>query len=181
MQLEHYVNIGIYLRESRESLNLTIDQVAVALNIRPQYLIDIENGDLSKLPSKVYVRGYIKNYANYLGLDKTKVLAAYESLFNESAQKFFVPENSRKENNPKRHIVFFCVLSLIALFWINNNSKYQYVEDKIPELKEEYKLPEQLESCLTNYEIICFLELRSSQAVINYRHAVGLDESEFQY
>ena len=45
--LDNYTDIGRYLRDSRESLNLHLEDVAHALNIRYRYLLAIEEGKFS--------------------------------------------------------------------------------------------------------------------------------------
>ncbi len=61
--------LGSLLRQTREARGLTIAEVAHDTFIRSQYLIALEKGDLSKLPEMVYVRGFIKHYGEYLGLN----------------------------------------------------------------------------------------------------------------
>lgn len=66
--------IGQKLKESREDQRLTIDKVFEATRIRVQYLQALEEDDLSIMPSAVQARGYLRNYAEFLGLDVEKLL-----------------------------------------------------------------------------------------------------------
>jgi len=61
--------LGSLLRQTREARGLTLTDVANDTFIRSQYLQALEEADLSRLPEPVYVQGFIKRYANYLGLD----------------------------------------------------------------------------------------------------------------
>jgi cytoskeletal protein RodZ len=61
--------LGSLLRQTREARGLTIAEVSHDTFIRSQYLLALEQGDLSKLPEMVYVRGFIKHYGEYLGLN----------------------------------------------------------------------------------------------------------------
>jgi len=61
--------LGSLLRQTREARGLTLAEVANDTLIRSQYLQALEEADLSKLPEPVYVQGFLKRYANYLGLD----------------------------------------------------------------------------------------------------------------
>lgn len=61
--------LGSLLRQTREARGLTLTEVANDTFIRSQYLQALEEADLSRLPEPVYVQGFIKRYANYLGLD----------------------------------------------------------------------------------------------------------------
>lgn len=61
--------LGNTLREERERQNLSIDDIEQGTSIRALYIEAIENGEYDKLPGEVYTRGFIKNYAKFLGLD----------------------------------------------------------------------------------------------------------------
>ena len=70
-------DIGRLLRETREKLGLTHQEVERATRIRTRYLEAMERGDLSSLPSSVQARGFLRNYSDYLGLDPDDVLLMY--------------------------------------------------------------------------------------------------------
>ena len=68
---------GELLRERRQQLRLDLDAVAEALCIKPVYLAAIEQGRTEELPGPTYAIGFIRAYANYLGLDGERVLDIY--------------------------------------------------------------------------------------------------------
>ncbi|MFQ3612164.1 MAG: RodZ domain-containing protein [Cyanobacteriota bacterium] len=61
--------LGSLLRQTREARGLTLTEVANDTFIRSQYLQALEQADLSRLPEPVYAQGFLKRYADYLGLD----------------------------------------------------------------------------------------------------------------
>lgn len=61
--------LGLILRTTRESLHLTLDEIQERTKIRKRYLQAIEEGDFTILPGLVYARGFVKSYAEQLGLD----------------------------------------------------------------------------------------------------------------
>ncbi len=63
---------------------LTLEKVFESTRIRVQYLQALEEDDLSVMPSPVQARGYLRNYAEFLGLDVAKLL---EELRESSTQK----------------------------------------------------------------------------------------------
>lgn len=67
--------IGQRLKAEREEQRLTLEKVFEATRIRVQYLQALEADDLSVMPSPVQARGYLRNYAEYLGLDVDRVLS----------------------------------------------------------------------------------------------------------
>jgi len=68
--------IGQRLKAEREDQRLTIEKVFEATRIRIPYLQALEADDLSKMPSPVQARGYLRNYVEFLGLN-------YEQLLND--------------------------------------------------------------------------------------------------
>lgn len=68
--------IGQRLKAEREEQRLTIEKVFEVTRIRIPYLQALEADDLSKMPSPVQARGYLRNYAEFLGLN-------YEQMLNE--------------------------------------------------------------------------------------------------
>lgn len=66
--------IGQRLKVEREEQHLTLEKVFEATRIRVQYLQALEADDLSVMPSPVQARGYLRNYAEYLGLDVDRIL-----------------------------------------------------------------------------------------------------------
>ncbi len=66
--------IGQRLKAAREAQRLTLEQAFEATRIRVAYLRALEEDDLSVMPSPVQARGYLRNYAEYLGLDLNRLL-----------------------------------------------------------------------------------------------------------
>jgi cytoskeleton protein RodZ len=66
--------IGQRLKIEREEQRLTLEKVFEATRIRVPYLQALEADDLSVLPSPVQARGYLRNYAEFLGLDFESIL-----------------------------------------------------------------------------------------------------------
>ncbi len=70
--------LGEILRQAREDKGLSLAQVEEAIKIRCTYLQALEEGDFERLPAPVYLRGFLKNYAQFLGLDVEQMLSLYE-------------------------------------------------------------------------------------------------------
>ena len=61
--------IGRLLEHRRKERGLTLEEVEQATKIRKRYLTGLERENYAILPDAVYARGFLKTYANYLGLD----------------------------------------------------------------------------------------------------------------
>ena len=66
--------IGEALRSTREHRGLSIDQVAQDTRISPRFLEALEAEQFHELPAPVYVRGFLRSYANYLKMDAQPLL-----------------------------------------------------------------------------------------------------------
>ena len=69
--------LGQTLRAAREVRGLDIARAERETRIRSRYLVALEEGDYRDLPSPVYTRGFVRNYALYLGLDADLCLDIY--------------------------------------------------------------------------------------------------------
>ncbi len=70
---------GSQLKAAREAVNMTIEQAAERLHLLRETVIALEEEDTSKLPSRVFTLGYLKNYARILDLPESH----FQGLFNE--------------------------------------------------------------------------------------------------
>ncbi|MDT8901365.1 RodZ domain-containing protein [Anaeroselena agilis] len=76
--------VGELLRTEREKQNMTVKDIEKATSIRALYIQAIEDGKYDVLPGEVYLKGFIRNYASYLGLNPQQVLDVYRD--NQSPQ-----------------------------------------------------------------------------------------------
>ncbi|HSW98039.1 MAG TPA: helix-turn-helix domain-containing protein [Candidatus Saccharimonadales bacterium] len=88
--------LGQRLKEERIAKNLTIEEVAKATKIRPQFITAIEQSNYKKLPSKAYAQGFVKNYIAFLGLPPRDSLAMFRREFNEKEYVDILPESFTK-------------------------------------------------------------------------------------
>ena len=67
-------SLGTSLRKLRESKKLSLRNVEDKLHIRRAYLEAIEKGEYEAIPSEIYVRGFLRSYARFLGVSSEKCL-----------------------------------------------------------------------------------------------------------
>lgn len=126
IEIRDYNDIGNYLRDVRESHRLDVREIAQQLNIRAKYLVALESGQLSDIPGKVYARGYLQNYAEYLGLDKHEIAEAFDRVqANPKQVKYFVPEPTERNYQPGMLMVGSAigVVLLIYLYWYSTHKE----------------------------------------------------------
>jgi cytoskeletal protein RodZ len=109
---------GSKLKQIREERNITLEQVAKSTRIRLSILQDLENDEYTDLGSRVQIRGFLKLYADFLGvpLEETTPLITVEEApisdasTNQSAEELKAPSEvipppkvkSSKKKEPKR-------------------------------------------------------------------------------
>jgi transcriptional regulator with XRE-family HTH domain len=72
-------SLGIWLRRTREARQMDLEDVEQALRIRRRYLQALEMGDYEALPGAIQARGFLRNYARFLGLPVDDALARYDA------------------------------------------------------------------------------------------------------
>lgn len=70
---------GADLRAARERLAWPLHDAAAALRIRPAYLQALEDGELNRLPGNAYALGFLRSYADALGLDPAEMLRRFKA------------------------------------------------------------------------------------------------------
>lgn len=87
---------GHILREARETKGLTIKDVQQEIRINVAYIEALEQGEYDTLPSPVHARGFLRNYARFLGLDPQPLLDQYERQLGGNAPPTAVLDSSEK-------------------------------------------------------------------------------------
>lgn len=103
--------VGEILRSEREKRGMTVKDIEAATHIRALYISAIEDGHYHVLPGEVYLKGFIRNYANLLGLDSVALLTLYkeglqppapapEPGLSREAPQNKAMQDSQEENEP---------------------------------------------------------------------------------
>lgn len=100
---------GEMLRTAREEKGLDISTVSRDTTIDSTYIANMENEAESAFPGESYLTGFLRNYAEYLGLDAKEVLSLYH---NKTLQESPVPVALLAKEHKNRGPVLALVLSL---------------------------------------------------------------------
>lgn len=120
MDFGGYADLGSKLKDLREKRNLSLDQVSKRLNIRGHYIKALEEGRVTAIPGQIYVEGYIRNYADYLGVDSDLMVASYRGSGGRSnnGDNFMLPEIANDEMRPGKNILLIALLLLAVIYGI---------------------------------------------------------------
>ena len=72
-------SVGTILREARLAKGITVEDVEAATNIRSTFITYLENEEYDKTPGEFFVKGAIRTYGNFLGLDGLKLVETYKA------------------------------------------------------------------------------------------------------
>jgi cytoskeleton protein RodZ len=107
--------IGNSLREARERQGLGYPEIELATKIRAKYIRALEEEDFTSIPGDAYIRGFLRTYAEYLGLDGDVYVDEYASRFITSWRDELPPRPERRRiRTPERHLERRAVLLVLA-------------------------------------------------------------------
>lgn len=123
-------SLGLRLRAARQGRNLSLAEASTATRISQRILTALEDDDFAALPAEVFTRGFIKLYAEYLGLDTSEVLTLFTDQENLDPEK---PADRPYRNdilhgtalanplhllkgNPKLRIILILLIALLSFY-----------------------------------------------------------------
>ncbi|MDP2649385.1 MAG: helix-turn-helix domain-containing protein [bacterium] len=113
------IKVGQWLREERTKKSLTIEDIEKSTKIKASFISIIERGEYQKLPSSTYAYGFVGNYAQFLGLPKSKILALFKREFDENKTFKVLPEGFSKDADfPIQRIRLKQASILIIVFFL---------------------------------------------------------------
>ena len=111
--------IGSSLREARTRRQIGVAQVEQATKIRGKYLRALEEEQFDVLPSQTYVKGFLRTYADYLGLDGQLYVDEYNSRFASgdewSARSASRAATHRRERRLQANVVLLALAAIVVL------------------------------------------------------------------
>ncbi|EIJ81426.1 transcriptional regulator, XRE family protein [Bacillus methanolicus PB1] len=143
--------LGNRLKEAREAKGLSLDQLQDLTKIQKRYLKGIEEGNFSMMPGKFYVRAFIKQYAEAVGIEPEELFEQYKNEIPSTYDNELPVQLSRVQSRkritgnsskiidllPKILIGVF-VIGTIALIWYflqtnaRNETKEPVQEKNVP-------------------------------------------------
>lgn len=80
-------SVGEILRTTREKRAISLEAVVEATRIKKEFLEALEKNDFQKISSEVVIKGFIKNYAEFLGLSPQAALSVFKRDFVEKTNR----------------------------------------------------------------------------------------------
>ena len=106
--------LGSLLKNRRQSLGISLDEISSELNLKVSLLQDIENNSLSLELASTYTRGYIRNYASHIGLSVDKVQGFLDLGFKDQRKFQNFSEINQPSSKKGAYLLFFTVSVLLG-------------------------------------------------------------------
>jgi cytoskeletal protein RodZ len=125
-------SLGEYLRAERQARGISLEQISADTRISMDMLRAIEHGNVEQLPAPVLIKGFLKAYAEKIGLAPEEVIVEYQNLIEEARdhqegiEKFhqrLQPQSSKKKLLVL--VVAFTLLTGFIFFWYRPSSVRQ--------------------------------------------------------
>ena len=164
--------VGQILKNARLEKQISLKQASEFLKIRKEFLEALENDNFSVLPSYISIAGFLKNYAEFLGLSSDSVLAIFRRDFSFPKDSTHKKRRSFSFNfnwTPEKILILTIIVSLLGLggylgFQYFSFRKAPFLElisplegEKIFQEKIEVKGKTQPDSLVTINEVPVFL------------------------
>ena len=103
--------LGEYLKRERELRGITLDELSQGTKISKRLLIYMESGQWDQLPGEVFARGFLKSYAEFIGIVPEEILLRFEEekLMEDEEQNVHHQEDQKVRF---QNILFFILLAL---------------------------------------------------------------------
>ena len=122
-------SIGNILRTERETQGRTLTEVSKAVYIKTKYLSALEEENFAAIPGEVYVKGFIRAYASYLGMDGEELVAQYdgpsESVLLQKEAPIAVESGKGRRRRrrktvswPEITIIIGVILFILLIVWL---------------------------------------------------------------
>ncbi len=114
--------VGTMLHDVRTKKKIDLETVAKDLYIKAAYLTAIENSDYENIPADPYGIGFVRSYANYLGLNSTRITQLFKEETDSDKNKnvdylVLEPQNETTAPNPKYLIISLVMIALGYILW----------------------------------------------------------------
>ncbi len=129
-QVAEFETAGSLLKAAREEAEMTLEEAADMLHLLKETVIALEEEDASRLPSRVFTLGYLKNYARILGLPEWRIMELLKEENTEvedvkNLQQPRAPQIRVRQRGRDGHLlikaitwlIVIAIIALLVLWW----------------------------------------------------------------
>jgi cytoskeletal protein RodZ len=167
--------VGDLLHAAREKKGVDLYRAERDTKIRARHLSALEDGDYAELPGAVYAKGFLRNYALYLGLDPTEVLDRWheeQDPVQRTSTVAVVPP-PQPLTDPRSGLTFTpshvvgAVLALVVVLFLGYVGMQLFRFSQVPELRLNGASLIQIAEDQTSYELSGTSPLRATVKAVD--------------
>lgn len=133
--------VGSMMHEARLKKGKKISEIAKDLCIRGAFLEAIESSNYEEIPEPPYGIGFIRSYADYLGLNASRLVQLYKEETDANSGKnndYYVMEPQSEATAPNKKYLMISLLAIIAVYfiWFLYNEKLNSEAEEVSETSE---------------------------------------------
>ena len=117
---DYDLSLGDIIRGERATQGKSVTDVRLGLRLNKAYIIAIEHGDLSSFRTPKFIRGYVRSYAKYLGIDP------------DDAFKIFCADTGFTHHSEKKHYLLKLSSQSIKYVFGHINIRFFGLLDRVP-------------------------------------------------
>lgn len=124
---EARAEFGRWLRQQREVRDIELDEVARATRVSIRYLQALEEGRFELLPAPVFARGFLREYARYVGLDADETVNSYLTALqrgrDDEEQRHDTASSERRLLVAGGAVVVALLLAVLGIWWWSSRER----------------------------------------------------------
>ena len=109
-------NFGSYLKHERELRGVPLEEISGTTKIHIRFLKALEENSFDQLPGEVFIKGYIRSYANTIGSDVEEMLNIYKESVEFNKQENCPQETASFNTQPKTFLAYGLLILVAAGF-----------------------------------------------------------------
>jgi cytoskeleton protein RodZ len=114
LRLSHMTSFGATFKRARESRGISLDQIASETRISTRFLTAIENEEFHVLPGGIFNRGFVRTFAQAVGVDPDQAVADYERL-TSTAEPVDVLASASVDAPDRQNRLYSIAVTLLAI------------------------------------------------------------------
>jgi len=112
------LELGASFKKARESQNVSIDRIAEETRISTRFLMAIENEQFDVLPGGIFNRGFIRTYAERLGVDPEEAIRLYEKSARAVEAEPVRQETPKATGNTTKIPVYYAAVAVLLILFV---------------------------------------------------------------
>ncbi len=170
------VTFGTWLRRQRELREISLREIADVTKISIRYLEALERDRFDVLPAPVFARGFLREYARYVGLDPDEVVNSYIS-----AQKPIEPEDDpagpmrRRSPRAQRSSMVVLIVAVVVVVAVVAGIAYFVDRQKTGPGREEPPMSAPAAEIPTGFAVSTGIANRNDPALAAVIHRIAID------